>query len=514
MSSTPTESAEKPYEQVVVAIDEKQTAIEGYHVGVDNYDDSSNLKKSADGRYVLIPQPSNSPDDPLNWSPAKKAVTLAIIGFIAFLPDYAAGTSIITLIPQAIQWKATQYEVQKAVVGNIFSLGICGLAVVALSNYFGRLPIIFLFQSLSLMTSAWSGAATSLNSYIAARILNGLVSSAAQGGGLMWIKDLFFFHEHPRKINYLEFPIILSPYLGPLITAFITYKTTWPWGFWVCTILFGIGWLLIFAFLDEPYYDRSIPADQQLPRRSRWMRLIGAEQLKAARSEKRPLSVMVQPILAITKIPVLLIVIYYFLNFAWVISVNTTISIWLVNFYHFNPKNLGFFYFFGVIGVTLGWFVGHFLHDAFGTLYARRHNNTILPEARLTISYLATLISMISLIILGLAVQNHWHYMVLAVFAAAQCCGIMICTTAVNAYLLDCYPGQSGEVSAWVAVGRIWGGFMATYIQLPWVGRIGPAKVLGAQAGITAAAALIIVFLQVYGRRIRMWQEGKSVVQK
>lgn len=230
---------------------------------------------------------------------------------------------------------------QKALAGNIFSLGICGLLVVALSNYFGRLPIIFLFQSFALVTCAWAAAATSLTSFTAARILNGLVASAAQSGALMWIKDLFFFHEHPRKINYVEFPIILSPYLGPLITAFIEYKVSWRWGFWVCTVLWGIGWLLIAGLLDETYYDRAIPEEQQAPRRSRWFRLIGVEQFKAARSAKRPLSVMLQPIMLITKLPLLLIVIYYFLNFAWVISVNTTISIWLVNFYAFNTKNLG-----------------------------------------------------------------------------------------------------------------------------------------------------------------------------
>ena len=104
--------------------------------------------------------------------------------------------------------------------------------------------------------------------------------------------------------------------------------------------------------------------------------------------------------------------------------------------------------------------------------------------------------------------------MVLAVFAAAQCCGIMICTTAMNAYLLDCYPDNSGEVSAWVSVGRIWGGFMATYIQLPWVQEIGPAKVLGIQAAITFAASSLVVFLQIYGRRIRQWQERKELVEK
>ena len=102
MSSITPDSKGEPFEKNLVAIDEKKTAIEGYVIGADNYRDISNLKTTVDGRIALIPQPSNSPDDPLNWSPTKKALTLAIIGFIAFLPDYTAGTGIVTLIPQAM----------------------------------------------------------------------------------------------------------------------------------------------------------------------------------------------------------------------------------------------------------------------------------------------------------------------------------------------------------------------------------------------------------------------------
>ena len=102
MSSITPDSKRETFEKIAVTIDEKRVAIEGYVVGADHYDDSSNLKKTVDGRIALIPQPSNSPDDPLNWSPAKKTITLAIIAFIAFLPDYTAGTGIATLIPQAM----------------------------------------------------------------------------------------------------------------------------------------------------------------------------------------------------------------------------------------------------------------------------------------------------------------------------------------------------------------------------------------------------------------------------
>ena len=87
-----------------------------------------------------------------------------------------------------------------------------------------------------------------------------------------------------------------------------------------------------------------------------------------------------------------------------------------------------------------------------------------------------------------------------------QIVGIMIATVALNAYLLDAYPEGSGEVDAWIVVGRTLGGFMATYVELNWVARDGPVKVLGAQAGITAAAGFLVLVLGLFGKRIRMAQ--------
>ena len=49
-----------------------------------------------------------------------------------------------------------------------------------LSAYFGRLPILLLFTSIALGTSAWCAGATSFESYLSARILNGFFSIVAQ----------------------------------------------------------------------------------------------------------------------------------------------------------------------------------------------------------------------------------------------------------------------------------------------------------------------------------------------
>jgi len=173
----------------------------------------------------------------------------------------------------------------------------------------------------------------------------------------MWIKDMFFFHgqqralsvtaytdansptEHPRAINYVEFSIITSPYLGPLITAFIVSGTTWRWAFWLCTILAGISLLLVF-FMDETLFDRSTSAAKTEPSSSRWQRLLGIGQARSFH-HRSLLACLLRPAIAITKLPVFLTIVYYFLNTAWVVGVNTTVSIWLTDAYFFTPRGIG-----------------------------------------------------------------------------------------------------------------------------------------------------------------------------
>lgn len=165
------------------------------------------LKKDSTGR-VLIPQPSDSPRDPLNWSVWKKRSILVMLAIASFTCDYSAATGASALLVQAETWHISPNTINHATAGLTFMLGAGGLFVVWLSAHFGRLPILFYFTLLASATAAWSAAAQSFESYMASRILNGFFVVAAAGGGLMWINDVFFFHERPRMINLVSlFPL-------------------------------------------------------------------------------------------------------------------------------------------------------------------------------------------------------------------------------------------------------------------------------------------------------------------
>ncbi len=76
---------------------------EGYVIDVDTEAASTEggLKVAKDGHTRLIPQPSDDPNDPLNWSWGKKHLILFVISWASFLPDYGSATGAVTLLPQA-----------------------------------------------------------------------------------------------------------------------------------------------------------------------------------------------------------------------------------------------------------------------------------------------------------------------------------------------------------------------------------------------------------------------------
>lgn len=74
------------------------------------------LKKSRKG-VVLIPQPTDSPEDPYNWSPLKKGLILLVLAVNACTADYSAATGASALLPQAEEWHISPDEVNHATAG-------------------------------------------------------------------------------------------------------------------------------------------------------------------------------------------------------------------------------------------------------------------------------------------------------------------------------------------------------------------------------------------------------------
>lgn len=157
----------------------------------------------------------------------------------------------------------------------------------------------------------------------------------------MFIKDMFFFHEHARKINIWSAFIILSPYLGPLLAAFIVNTQIWQWAFGLYAIETGLCLIAIILFVDETYYDRKSELPELAPNGPRWQRMIGIQQMRSEYIKNSFKDAMMRPVKIICKPVVFISVTYYILTFAWVVGINTTLSLFLGPVYGFGSKQIG-----------------------------------------------------------------------------------------------------------------------------------------------------------------------------
>jgi hypothetical protein len=311
--------------------------------------------------------------------------------------------------------------------------------------------------------------------------------------------------------------------MGPLLAAFMTETQRWPVPFWVYFAMNVLGLALVICFLQETYYDRGIPTEEQPPQGSRIARLIGAAQWRSRQLRNtfgqacwRTVSVLLKPIVAISCL-------FYALvsfrpleamqaptnqvgqTFAWAVGINTTLAIFITPLYGFGPRQIGFFYFTPVVAVILGELTGHWMYDALAKQYIRSHKGHFEPEARLRAMFFSLPFVIVGLALIGQCFENAWHYMVMSVCWGLYVFGMMITTVALSSYCLDSYPEASGEVSAWLNMARTVGGFIVSYFQVTWAEAQGTKLSFGIQAAVCAAAFLLILVLMQWGKALRVW---------
>lgn len=98
--------------------------------------------------------------------------------------------------------------------------------------------------------------------------------------------------------------------------------------------------------------------------------------------------------------------------------------------------------------------------------------------------------------------QQNYHYTLTSAAWGLYVFGTMIAIVGVDAYVLDSYPEGPGEVIMWLIAARTVGGFLITLFEVRWTKRLGPILSFSIQGASCAAAFVIVLFLQMYGKRV------------
>ncbi|PHH64062.1 hypothetical protein CDD81_5055 [Ophiocordyceps australis] len=219
--------------------------------------EQADQKTTSDGAIILDPQPEESANDPLNWPSWRRDTALLSLGFYCMI-----GGGITPLIAAGFTDVARDYNVSVETVSLTTGLYMMGLGLGSVlasptAILWGKRPVYLASAIVFIGTCLWAAWSPSFSSLLAARVFQGLAISPVECLPSATIAEIFFLHERAYRIGIYTLLLLGGKNLVPLISAAIIGRLGWPWVFWIVAMVVGLGFVLLFLFVPETFWDRT-----------------------------------------------------------------------------------------------------------------------------------------------------------------------------------------------------------------------------------------------------------------
>ncbi|KAF7549257.1 hypothetical protein G7046_g8408 [Stylonectria norvegica] len=216
------------------------------------------LKLDKTGTIILIPQPSDDPNDPLNWPLWRRDLTTFVLCFAGVLatalgPILAANTITITLL-------FFKDFTKVALLTGYFLMGAGAAAVffVPSARIWGKRHLFLLGICIIIASSAWAGSAgTNYGSLLGARIVQGVGCAPFESLLNAAVGDLYFVHERGIRMAFTNLAVFGGAFFTPILVGKITETLGWRWTFFFVSIFLAATLPAVFLLCPETAYRRA-----------------------------------------------------------------------------------------------------------------------------------------------------------------------------------------------------------------------------------------------------------------
>src|SRR6478752_2944246 len=150
---------------------------------------------------------------------------------------------------------ASPLEIQQTLSGYLFAFGLMFLFHGALSDSFGRRPVILVALVVYTAASFFAALTDSVHGLIVWRVVQGLSVGAGMVVGRAMIRDLFGAEDAQRLMSLVTLFFGLAPAIAPIIGGWLFVGLGWRAVFWFLTavglLLVGVGWRFLPETLPE-----------------------------------------------------------------------------------------------------------------------------------------------------------------------------------------------------------------------------------------------------------------------
>ena len=384
---------------------------------------------------VLVPTPTDDPDDPLNWSPRRKALSAACWILFTLFSALASAVVYSVIVPFSHARHITPIIINRATGYFFLSAGYTLLFWQPLALQYGKRPVYLISVLGQLGMTLWAPYTKGNGQWIAKNVLQGFFIAPIEALPELSVADVFFTHQRGNYMALYSLCLVSGGYIAPIISGWINDGQGYKWVFYYPAIFLGVVFLFMFFFMEETNYDRNyvgVIEDTFSTDSSR--ENIDPEKVSRpeTKSSLRPTvkKTYLQKLSLITTSRKQLMfhrlkqqiaflfwpnVIFagwaYGSTLIWYNVLNATASLILSAApYHFSAGIVGTIYVAGLIGATIGWLYCGKISDWMMIKLARRNGGIMEPEQRLWLFAASCILVPFALILWGVGAAHDIHW--------------------------------------------------------------------------------------------------------
>ncbi|ROW06906.1 hypothetical protein VMCG_04174 [Cytospora schulzeri] len=416
-----------------------------------NLDDGQLLSES---NLVTWDGPDD-PEHPKNWTTRRKWISIIPMSLFNFLSSVSSATMApaLSTISRELHFQSTVLLVLSL---SVFMLGtaVVPLFTAPLSEVFGRSIVLQSCNLFYIVFNTLCGSAKTQNQLITFRFLAGLGGAGPFAIGSGMNADLFRPHERGQAIAVYVMAPLVGGLVGPIAGGFLVQYVSWPWCFYVVSIVGGAIQVFSIPFFHETY------APVLLQRRCKRLRKITNNpdlytehdsvslQTLLQTSAIRPFRLLAtQPIVQVWSLycayiwGIMYLIIATFPD-VWTDIYGESISIGSLNYTS------------QFVGMALASQIGTRLADRYYNKKCAGNGGQGIPEFRLPALTIGACIVPIGLFIYGWCARSSIHWIVpnigAAIFGGGTCLEILC----VMGYMIDSYQKYAASAMAAILVLR------------------------------------------------------------
>lgn len=507
---------------------------------------------------VLSPTPSDHPDDPLNWSPSRKYLSMFCMVVYTFAIGVPSAAIYSVLSPVSEKTGLSLSTLNQGTGYMFLFLGLGCLFWQPLALQYGKRPVYLFSVLATTLILLWGPHASSNGDWIAGKILQGFFSAPIESLCEASVSDIWFEHDRGRWMSLYAVSLLVSNFIAPMVAGFILEGQNWEWVIYWCCIFGAVSLVFLFFFMEETNYSRkTIAADdvisdendsidypsqpatpvgeksapvnttvidvengQSFPvyetksyvdKLKLWNLSRPKEQLWI--NFKRPVTMFRFPAVDWSGF-------FYGSNLVWFNVLNATASLIFTTYYNFSPSMTGLTYISPIIGTFIATFYTGIYGDKFKLRMAKRNGGIAEPEHRLWLTLPFLVLCPAALILWGVGAAHNVHWMgpVVAMGMLGGCVTIG-CAVPVT-YFVDCHREMSAPGMVPIIVIRNLLSFAIGYGITPWITNTGLQNTFIAAAFISMACNGTFLIVVKFGKSWRnkhkaaYWKYVQEAVDK